>query len=604
MPILGFVKHAGGRSDPDATAAYVQRHAAPGALALRPGHAGAAAYVSALQGHEAGGVCVALHGQPRWRTQREAGPASAASIHAAYLANGPRLLEDLLGSFALVVVDSNAERTLLAIDRMGIERLAYAQTNDLLAFGTSAEQIAQMPAIGAAVRGQGIYDFLMLHMIPAPDTIFERVHKLQPASVATLERGKLEVRRYWLPQFRERDPEPFERLRDDLHASLADAVRSSAPDAATGSFLSGGLDSSTVSGVLGKVTTGPARTFSIGFGVAAYNELQYADIASRHFGTQATQYHVTADDVVTAFPLIAAAYDEPFGNSSAVPTYFCARRAAEQGVTHLLAGDGGDEIFGGNERYARQQVFDFYYKFPAIVRSGLLQPASKVLAAGRGFKPFGKFVSYVEQARIPLPERLESWNFVYREGSRMLEPQFAASVDPRAPFRLMHDVYAAAPCESTLNKMLYYDWQLTLADSDLRKVNTMCELAGVKVSYPMLDARVVDLSNRVTPAQKMERLELRSFFKKAMRGFLPAEILDKTKHGFGLPFGDWLKSDARLADLIYSHLHDLKARRFVRPAFLDELIDSQRSGHAMYYGYAIWDLAMLEAWFKAHAPRA
>lgn len=603
MPILGFVKHATAGGDPDAAAAYVQRHAAAAAIGLRAGRTGAGGYITALQGHEAGGVCVALHGQPRWRTQRDGGPASAAAIHAAYLANGRRFLEDLLGSFALVVADSNTDRVLLAIDRMGIERLAYAQSGDLLAFGTSAEQVAHLPAIGAAVRGQAIYDFLMLHMIPAPDTIFERVRKLQPASVAVFERGKLEVHRYWSPQFRERAPESFERLRDDLHSSLADAVRDSAPDATTGSFLSGGLDSSTVSGVLGKVTASPARTFSIGFGVEAYNELQYADIASRHFGTRPTQYHVTANDVVTAFPLIAAAYDEPFGNSSAVPTYFCAKLAAEQGVTHLLAGDGGDEIFGGNERYARQQVFDFYYRFPGIVRAGLLEPASKVLGAGRAFKPFGKFCSYVEQARIPLPERLESWNFVYREGNRMLEPQFAASVDPRAPFRLMQEVYTAAPSGSTLNKMLYYDWQFTLADSDLRKVNTMCGLASVKVSYPMLDARVVDLSNRVTPGQKMERLQLRSFFKKAMRGFLPAEILDKTKQGFGLPFGDWLKSDAQLAELIYSHLSDLKARRFVRPAFLDELIDSQRRGHAMYYGYAIWDLAMLEAWFKAHAPR-
>jgi asparagine synthase (glutamine-hydrolysing) len=603
MPILGFVKHAAGRSDADADTAYVQRHAAPAALSLRPGRNGATGYISALQGHEASGICVALQGQPRWRN-RDAGAVNAAALHAAYVAHGRRFLEDLLGPFALVLVDSNAERVLLAIDRMGVERLAYAQAGGVLAFGTSAEKIAHMPAIGAAVRGQGIYDFLMLHMIPAPDTIFERVRKLQPASVAVLERGKLEVHRYWSPQFRERDPEPFAKLRDELHASLADAVRDSAPDAATGSFLSGGLDSSTVSGVLGKVTATAARTFSIGFGVEAYNELQYADIAARHFGTQPTQYHVTANDVVTAFPLIAAAYDEPFGNSSAVPTYFCARRAAEAGVTHLLAGDGGDEIFGGNERYARQQVFDFYYNVPGILRSGLLQPASKVLAVGRAFKPFGKFCSYVEQARIPLPERLESWNFVYREGNRMLEPQFAASVDPRAPFRLMHEVYTAAPSKSTLHKMLYYDWQFTLSDSDLRKVNTMCELAGVKVSYPMLDARVIDLANRVTPGQKMERLELRSFFKKAMRGFLPAEILDKTKHGFGLPFGDWLKSDAKLAELIYSHLNDLKKRRLVRPAFLDELIDSQRSGHAMYYGYAIWDLAMLEAWFKAHAPGA
>jgi len=266
----------------------------------------------------------------------------------------------------------------------------------------------------------------------------------------------------------------------------------------------------------------------------------------------------------------------------------------------LLAGDGGDEIFGGNERYARQQVFDFYYNVPGILRSGLLQPASKVLAVGRGFKPFGKFVSYVEQARIPLPERLESWNFVYREGNRMLEPQFAASVDPRAPFRLMHDVYTAAPSKSTLHKMLYYDWQYTLSDSDLRKVNTMCELAGVRVSYPMLDARVIDLANRVTPAQKMERLALRSFFKKAMRGFLPAEILDKSKHGFGLPFGLWLQQSPRLAQQIDSNLAGLRSRGIVRPDFIDRLRSLHGEEDARYYGVLVFTLSMLEQWFAEH----
>ncbi len=150
--------------------------------------------------------------------------------------------------------------------------------------------------------------------------------------------------------------------------------------------------------------------------------------------------------------------------------------------------------------------------------------------------------------------------------------------------------------------MLFYDWHFTLADNDLRKVGTMCALAGVKVSYPMLDPRVVDLSLRVPSRIKMEGSELRSFYKKAMRNFLPREILEKSKHGFGLPFGVWLKTDPRLADLIFSLLSDFKSRRIVRAEFLDQLIREQRAGDASYFGYAIWDLAMLEAWLKAHVP--
>ena len=148
--------------------------------------------------------------------------------------------------------------------------------------------------------------------------------------------------------------------------------------------------------------------------------------------------------------------------------------------------------------------------------------------------------------------------------------------------------------------MLFYDWQFTLSDNDLRKVDTMCELAGVRVSFPMLDSDVVDVSLRTPANLKMHGRELRSFFKRSMSGFLPVEILGKQKHGFGLPFGVWLKTDTGLRDLIYGLLTQLKSRRIIKREFIDQLIDDHRAGHPSYFGYAIWDLAMLEAWFATH----
>jgi asparagine synthase (glutamine-hydrolysing) len=529
--ILGFVAQ---RAQADALAAsvdYAARHAHGTGETRRTTFAGGGAFFAAPSMHSAGGVTVAVQGTPRFAA---GAAASAQAIHSAYLDKGAEFLAGLVGAFALVVHDEKNERVLLAIDRIGIERLTYAHDGERVLFGTSAEQVAGFPGLTRRVRPQALYDFLMMHMIPAPQTVYEGVHKLPAASAAVFERGSHRVYAYWKPQFRERQPERFETLREELHGSLEAAIRDCNPDDATGAFLSGGLDSSTVSGKLARVA-GRARTFSIGFGVQAYNEIEFAQIAARHFKCDAFEYHVTAQDIVAAFPLIARIYDEPFGNSSAVPSYFCALRARERGVTHLLAGDGGDEIFGGNERYAKHKVFDAYFRIPQLLRRGLVEPIATRLP-GRP-KLLQKARSYVEQARIPLPERLETWNFAYREGSSMLEPDFAASIDQRLPFQHMDEVYAAAPAGSTLNKMLFYDWQFTLADNDLRKVNTMCELAGVKVSYPMLDARVVELANRVTPDQKMAGLELRSFFKRAMEGFLPEQILRKTKHGFGLPFG-------------------------------------------------------------------
>jgi asparagine synthase (glutamine-hydrolysing) len=441
-------------------------------------------------------------------------------------------------------------------------------------------------------------------MIPAPETVYEGVLKLRPGSAVRFANGAVKTQRFWNPHFSEKDTDGFQAYKDALQGSLRKAVEETQPGDTTGAFLSGGLDSSSVAGMLSKVRPG-SRTFSIGFGVDAYDELEYARIAARHFQTNSVEYHVTPDDIVTAFPKIAATYDEPFGNSSAVPTYACARLAVEHGMTHLLAGDGGDELFGGNERYVRQSVFEKYYRVPAVLRNAVIHPLSRLISPESSITPLRKVRSYVDQASIRLPERLETWNLVYREGAaKLLDPEFLRTIDSRAPFQRMQEVYEENPDASMLNKLLFYDWQYTLSDNDLRKVGAMCDLAGVKVSYPMLHPDIVDLSLRIPSAMKIEGTELRSFYKKAMRDFLPREIIEKKKHGFGLPFGVWLKTHRELRELIFGHLESLRRRRIVSTAFIDEIVAGHQTGDASFYGYPIWDMAMLDAWLAAHDMRA
>lgn len=550
------------------------------------------------------GVVAIIRGQAQWKdagaNQTHGSPAETL-LHA-YRRFGDDFLSHIQGGFSLALIDSRKRRVVLAIDRMGIERMAYTVSGGAIGFGTSAESLAHSPLCKFNIRQQALYDFLLMHMIPAPNTIYEGVHKLRPGTMAIFEQDQLAIHRYWQPKFIESQGEyHFADWKDELHQGLQSAVEQCSPDEHTGAFLSGGLDSSSVTGMLAKVSKTPARTFSMGFGVDAYDELYYARIASKHFKCKPFEYHVTPEDVVSAFPLIAQAYDEPFGNSSAVPTYLCALKAREQGINHLLAGDGGDEIFGGNERYVKQRVFELYQRIPSAWRHHLIEPISKVFPQDGGFTPLRKFRSYIDQAKIPLPERLESWNFIYRNGTQtMLEPEFAKSINPRAPINTMNEVYRSSPSKIMLHQMLYYDWHFTLSDNDLRKVGTMCELAGVKVSYPMLDQRVVDLSIKIPPNKKIEGIELRSFYKKAMTGFLPAEILNKPKHGFGLPFGLWLKIHTPLKELIYSNLNDFKKRHIVKESFIDMLIKSHQKGHASHFGYAIWDIAMLELWLNKH----
>lgn len=550
------------------------------------------------------GVTVAVQGRPRLRngsTSITPHPNPAFALLHAYRTSGEDFLADVLDNFALAIIDANANRVILAIDRMGMERLAYHVAGKTVYFSTSAIEIAQCPGIQCSVRRQAIFDYLMVHMVPAPQTIFEGIEKLRAATCLTIDAQGARLRRYWNPTFVDRGQENFEELSSALHTSLADAVVRCQPDDRTGAFLSGGLDSTTVVGKLAQVTKRSPRTFSIGFGVQEYNELEYARIAARHFNVESVEYDLVPGDIIDAIPRVAAAYDEPFGNSSAVPTYACARVAAQHGITHLLAGDGGDEIFGGNKRYAQQKVFELYRTIPDNIRLSVIEPLSDKLSSDSKLTLLRKFKSYVDQARIPMPDRLEYWNFMYRSDMKLLfADDFRESVDHGAPLRNMRSVYKEAPTDNLLHQMLFYDWQYTLADNDLRKVNTMCELAGVRVSYPMLDSDVVEMSVRIPADSKIRGQSLRAFFKRSMSNFLPREILEKTKHGFGLPFGVWLKTEPLLADFVYGLLNDLKSRRIVRGSFIDQLIDEHRSGHPSYFGYAIWDLALLEAWFQAH----
>lgn len=513
---------------------------------------------------------------------------------------GPNeFLLQLKGPFAIGICDLDRCQLFLAVDRMGIQRLTYAFRDDCIAFATDARVTADSPCASTSLDPQSIQDYLILNVVPSPRTIYSHVSKLPAATVATFLINSRVVRRYWQPRFAETMPAPRNQMHHALRAELRDAVQRCDLDNSTGAFLSGGLDSSSVVGFMTELSPQPVQTFSIGFGHSEHDELEYARIASSHFATVAREYQATASDIIDTFPQIAAAYDEPFGNSSAVPTLLCARLARRAGVTRLLAGDGGDELFAGNERYAKQLAFERYCQLPPLVRHLFMDGVAGLISKDSKTTILRKFRSFVDQARIPLPDRLESWNYVVRTGiAEMLHPDLLAVTDIGATFQTLRATYHAASSSNTLNRMLYYDWQLTLADNDLRKVTTMCQLAGVHACFPMLDERVVDLSLLIPAKELMAGGRLRGFYKDAMHGFLPDQIVRKRKHGFGLPFSEWLHNHHKLADMVFAYMADLKLQRFVRTDFIDRLMTQYRASPSSYLAYPIWSLAMLSAWLS------
>ncbi|MEQ8661657.1 MAG: asparagine synthase C-terminal domain-containing protein, partial [Gammaproteobacteria bacterium] len=359
------------------------------------------------------------------------------------------------------------------------------------------------------------------------------------------------------------------------------------------------LDSSSVAGML-KRAQDDAATFTIGFDAAGYDESGFARIAAEHFGTRHHEYFVTPRDVCAALPSIAAHYGEPFGNSSVVPAYYCAKFAHEHGVGLMLAGDGGDELFAGNTRYTDQNVFEAWFRLPGALRAAvkggyrLLPGLARLPLAGKGAR-------YIAQAEMGLPDRLQSYNFLNRFApASVFAGDWLRTIDQAAPWALWRERYAATDAPSALQRMLYLDWKFTLADNDLVKVNNMCELAGIEVAYPMLDERVVELACRVPPRTLLRDGNLRGFYKHATRGFLPAAVIEKSKHGFGLPFGVWVQHDEALRGLTADAFDALARRDIFDAAFLHDVQRLHGEGAAGYYGELVWILTMLELWFVAH----
>ena len=506
------------------------------------------------------------------------------------------------GEFAVGLTDEQG-RSFLAVDRFAIRTLCWRVIDGRLHFAERADELAALSP-RAEIDPQAIFDYLYFHVIPSPRTIFQGVHRLPPGHCAWFEGGRLTVEPYWVPRFEEPARADFGALAGEFRQLVQDAVAAQLDGSKPACFLSGGTDSSTVAGMIGQVAGRPAATYSIGFEAEGYDEMQYARTAAKRFGTEHHEYYVTPDDLVRSIPAVAAHYDQPFGNSSALPAFYCAKMAREDGVTKLLAGDGGDELFGGNARYAKQRVFGWYDGVPAALRKGVMEPLLERTPLG-ALPLARKGRSYVEQAKVPLPDRMQQYNLLLRLGlENVFTPDFLARVDPSDALRQQQGVWQQVPEASALNRMLAYDWRYTLAEADLPKVCGSTALAGMAVGFPFLDQRLVDFSLRLPTDYKLKGLKLRWFFKEALRGFLPNEILTKKKQGFGLPFGVWATRNDGLRRFAADSLQSLATRGVVREPFVRELLAQNLPAHPGYYGEMVWILMMLEQWLRAHAPDA
>lgn len=572
---------------------------------LRTGH-GSAVAVAACEGashvYQKDGLLVAIWGRPELDGS---GLDVARRLAPLWLNRGVAACISLSGPFALAILDEFSGAALLAVDRSGIHPLSYASQDHALFFASSHDAMLAHPAVRGAIDPQALYNYLYFHMVPGPATAYLGQQRLLPGEYLHVQQGKLCKGKYWDLHFREAPQASGAAQEQEFLRILRRAVQRSLGSEAenTGAFLSGGTDSSSIAAIVGQVTGQSARTYSIGFDAPGYDEMAYARLAARHTGSSHHERYVTPDDVLAAIPQIAAIFDQPFGNASAIPAFYCAQMARQDGVTRLLGGDGGDELFGGNERYARQALLSRYERLPAMLRQAIIEPFLFRTHINKPWRLADKLRSYIEQASQPLPARMESYNLLQRYGYRtVLEDGFIETIDPGVGQAYLNGAYWQRQDLklSQINQLLALDMRFTLADNDLPKVRKACELAGLEAVFPYLDDEMVVFAASLAPGDKLHGMQLRPFFKRALAGTLPAAILHKKKHGFGLPFGLWLHSHAGLRDFAFDNLSQLRRRGIVRPAFLDHLQDRLLLEHPAYHGTMVWILMMLEQWLSLH----
>nr|WP_246480073.1 asparagine synthase-related protein [Motiliproteus sediminis] len=513
---------------------------------------------------------------------------------------GDKLLAQLRGHYALLLWDAHNRWSWLCADRFATRRLYYCVVDGRLWVADNLQTLRRALPTPVSIRPQALVDYLFFHMIPSPETLYEGVFTLAPAEYLVCTSNGQERRRHWHPRLGQVSNAGERELGQQLFSTLDTAVGNLGAGENVGCFLSGGLDSSSIAGLLARHRQ-KTPAFSIGFPLEQYNELDYARCAVDRFSLDGHEYIMQPQDVVDALPTIVASMGQPFGNSSVLPTYFCARLAKDQGIEKLVAGDGGDELFAGNERYAHQLKLERWrQRLGPLV--GLLDVALLKMPWPDRPSLLAKGKSFARQLKMTIPENLEYYNFFNLiDRQSLFSAEIAAQADLKGPDRRCQALFDQLDGGDALDRMLFMDWKHTLADNDLVKVTSMCQLAGVDVVYPMLDDRLVDFSLQVPASLKLTPTNLRHLYKQAMTGFLPDKIIHKSKHGFGLPFGLWTQEHPGLRSLAYDALDTLPRFGFFNRAFIDEVKRLHQQEHAKHYGELVWVLMVLAIWLNEYA---
>ncbi len=522
-----------------------------------------------------------------------------------YEDEGLDFLEHLNGMFALAIWDARERRLVLARDRLGEKPLYYRHEEERLLFASELKSLLQVQHVERQVDPQAVDDYFTYQYVPHPRTIFRGFSKLPPAHYAVYQDGRLSTHCYWSPDFNQEGVRP---AADDA-AELVELLTSSVQlrlesDVPLGAFLSGGVDSSLVVGLMQRLSTSPIKTFSIGFPQQEFDETAYAREVAERWGTEHHEFRVEPH-CIDVLEKLAWHYDEPFADSSAIPTYHVAK-LSRQHVTVALTGDGGDELFAGYLRYRAVRLAGWFDHLPRAARGTLAKLSAGMASGGRPQRSWLRRAGRLGEALSFSPQRryLE-WMALFNEGRRadLYSEEFLTRLSDADPYRFLAAAQARSSRRDPVTSACITDLLTYLPCDLLTKIDIASMANSIECRAPFLDHRVVELACRMPIGRKLRGGRAKRILCEAFGDLLPPRVARRPKMGFGVPLAQWFRGE--LKDYARQMLLDSPAAgaAYFRPGAVERLWSEHQSG-AFDHGYRLWGLLFFEQWHRQWVDRA
>ena len=515
-----------------------------------------------------------------------------------YEDEGPDCFRHLNGMFAIAIWDSQRRRLVLGRDRLGKKPLVYRHEPGRLAFASELKSLLEIPGVAREVDATALDHYLTFQYVPHPRTIFRGISKLPPGHLAVYGDDRLEVRSYWEPDFQHERPialgDACEQLRELLESSVSMRLQSEVP---LGAFLSGGVDSSLIVAIAQQKTQQPLKTFSIGFPIKEYDETRYARQVAEHLKTEHHEFQVTPAGM-EILPKLVWHYDEPFADSSAIPTWYVSQ-LTRQHVTVALSGDGGDELFAGYPRYkavALAAGLDRLWPLRAVFGARIWQ---SLPSSTRQKSVLRRLKRFCEVLRTPPLRRYLDWIGIFKEAqrARLYTDDFLGGLPDDDPAGFLQRAYARCQRRDPVTAFSLTDLTTYLPCDLMTKVDIASMAHSLECRQPFLDYRVVEFAASLPGRLKYRRGRGKRLLQAAFGHLLPREIWSRKKMGFGVPLEDWFRHD--LKELTHDVLLGTvcEQRGYFRPEVVREMVQQHEAG-TYNHCYHLWSLLVLELWLQ------